>query len=180
MPTAATRSQQVEALEPLDGILVAGDPDDPEEFLLGTVELDFGPEAWVLTAGPMQDYNGDQRTDKLLEELDSLVGKQVSVLMRPGDQGDNALVFTLNRLPYRDPAGPPPWMTVTPTATSTATLEAVRAAASAAVGPGSRILELEPEPAGQVAWEATVLRNDGATFTVLLSPSAQVLYIGPT
>ena len=180
VPTAATRSQQVEALEPLDGILVAGDPDDPEEFLLGTVELDFGPEAWVLTAGPTHDYNGDQNTEKLLDELEALVGKQVNVLIRPGDQGDNALVFTLNGLPYRDPAGLPPWLTATPTATATATLEEVRAAAAAAVGPGSRILELEPEPAGQVAWEATVLRSDGQTFTVLLSPTAQVLYLGPT
>jgi hypothetical protein len=180
VPTSATRSQQVEALEPLEGTLRSGDPDDPEEFMLGAVELDFGPEAWVLTAGPIQDYDGDQTTEPLIEELDALVGKPVSLLVRPGDQGDNALVFTLNRLPYRDPAGQPPWLTATPTATATASLEQVRAAAVAAVGPGARIIEIEPEPAGQVAWEATVLAANGATFTVLLSPAAQVLYIGET
>ena len=43
VPTSATRSQQVEALDPLEGTLEPGDPDDPEEFVLGAVELDFGP-----------------------------------------------------------------------------------------------------------------------------------------
>ena len=83
----------------------------------------------------------------------------------------------LNGLPYRDPAGPPPWLTATPTSTATASLDEVRAAAIAAVGAGARIIELEPEPAGQVAWEATVLAVNGATYTVLLSPTAEVLYL---
>ena len=70
-----------------------------------------------------------------------------------------------------------PGMTATPTSTATASLDEVRAAAIAAVGAGARIIELEPEPAGQVAWEATVLAVNGATFTVLLSPTAEVLYL---
>ncbi len=180
VPTSAPSNQPVEALRPLDGTLEPGDPDDPEEFMLGAVELDFGPEAWVLTAGPIQDYNGDQKTEALIAELKALVGKRVNLLVRPGDQGDNALVFVLNSLPYRDPAGPPPWMTATPTSTATASLDEVRAAAIAAVGAGARIIELEPEPAGKVAWEATVLAVNGATFTVLLSPSAEVLYVART
>ena len=180
VPTSATRSQQVDALDPLEGTLLAGDPDDPEEFLLGAVELDFGPEAWVLTAGPIQDYDGDQQTERLIDELKALVGQPVSLLVRPGDQGDDALVYTLNRLPYRDPAGPPPWLSATPTSTATASLDEVRAAAIAAVGAGAKIIELEPEPAGQVAWEATVLALNGATFTVLLSPTAEVLYKAQT
>ena len=69
----------------------------------GSVELDFGPEAWVLTAGPLQDYDGTRRPRPLIAELKALVGKRVNLLVRPGDQGDNALVFVLNSLPYRDP-----------------------------------------------------------------------------
>ena len=69
------------------------------QFTLGSVDLDFGPDAWVLTAGPLQDYDQDQRTEALLDELAGLTGQQVTTLVRPGDGGDEAEVYALNDLP---------------------------------------------------------------------------------
>jgi hypothetical protein len=144
--TSATRSQQVEALDRIDGTLQAGD--DPGQFTLGSVDLDFGPDAWVLTAGPLQDYDQDRTTEALLDELAGLTGQQVTILVRPGDDGDEADVYALNDLPYRDPAGPPPWTTATPTSTATTPQDQLRTAAAAAVGERARVVELDREPAG--------------------------------
>jgi peptidoglycan/xylan/chitin deacetylase (PgdA/CDA1 family) len=168
--TSATRSQQV--LDRLEGTLRAGD--DPGQFTLGSVDLDFGPDAWVLTAGPLQDYDQDQATEALRDELAGLTGRQVTTFVRPGDGGDEADVYVLNDLPYRDPAGLPPW-TTTPTSTARATEDQLRNAAAAAVGEGARVDDLEPEPAGQVAWEASVIAADGTEYTVLLSAAGDVL-----
>jgi uncharacterized membrane protein YkoI len=171
--TSATRSQQVEALDRLEGTFHADD--DPGQFTLGSVDLDFGPEAWVLTAGPLQDYDQDQRTEALLDELAGLTGQQVTTLVRPGDSGDEADVYVLNDLPYRDPAGPPPWTTAAPTSSATASEDQLRTAAAAAVGESARVVELEREPAGQVAWEASLIAADGTEYTVLLSAAGDVL-----
>lgn len=171
--TSATRSQQVEALDHLEGTLQAGD--DPGQFTLGSVDLDFGPDAWVLTAGPLQDYDQDQRTEALLDELAGLTGQQVTILVRPGDDADEADVYVLNDLPYRDPAGPPPWTTATPTSAASASDAQLRTAATTAVGERARVVELEREPAGQVAWEASVIAADGTEYTVLLSAAGDVL-----
>lgn len=173
--TSATRSQQVEALDRIEGTMQAGD--DPDEFTLGAVELDFGPEAWVLTAGPIQDYDQDQKTEDLADELAGLKGRAVTALVRPGDERDDAEVYLLNDLPYRDPAGPPPWTTATPTSTATASRAELRAAAVAAVGKGARVIELERERAGLVAWEATVIATGGTEYTVLLSAAGEVLHV---
>jgi peptidoglycan/xylan/chitin deacetylase (PgdA/CDA1 family) len=173
--TSATRSQQVDAFDRLEGTLRAGD--DPGQFTLGSVDLDFGPDAWVLTAGPLQDYDQDQATEALRDELAGLTGRQVTTFVRPGDGGDEADVYVLNDLPYRDPAGLPPWTTTTPTSTARATENQLRTAAAAAVGEGARVDDLEPEPAGQVAWEASVTAADGTEYTVLLSAAGDVLDI---
>jgi hypothetical protein len=173
--SSATRGHQVEALDRLDGTLQVGD--DSGQFTLGSVDLDFGPDAWVLTAGPLQDYDRDQTTENLLEELNGLTGQQVTTLVRPGDGGDEADLYVLNDLPYRDPAGPPPWMTATPTSTATASTDELRRAAAAAVGEGARVVELEREPAGQVAWEASVDAADDTEHTVLLSAAGEVLHV---
>ena len=176
--SSATRSEQIEALDRLQGTLQA--EDDPGQFTLGSVDLDFGPDAWVLTAGPLQDYDQDQTTESLLDELTGLTGRQVTTLVRPGDGGDEAEVYVLNDLPYRDPAGPPPWTTATPTSTTTASADELRAAAAAAVGENARVIDLERERAGQVAWEATVINADGTEYTVLLSTAGEVLDVRPS
>ena len=51
----------------------------------------------------------------------------------------------------------------------------LRTAATTAVGERARVVELEREPAGQVAWEASVIAADGTEYTVLLSAAGDVL-----
>jgi hypothetical protein len=178
-PTDPTRaptggSRQVEALDRLDGELMG--EDDPGEYRLGTVDLDFGPDAWVLTAPPSQDYNGDGHTERLEAELDALVGQQVRLLVRL-DDGNFAAVYLINDRPYRDPAGPGPWVVDGSPTAPPATVAQIRAAAADALGSGARVDELEPIQAGQVAWEASVTRTDGVDFAVLLDASGTVLTV---
>ena len=139
-PTASTsaRQQQVEALERLDGTLtMLGD--DPEDFYIGPIELEFGPEAWVMTAGPSEDFDGDGDRERLLNELRGLVGRPVTALVRLDNDGDEANVYRLNDLTFRDSAGGrPPWLAAEADDVGCGTWEAVRTAAADAVGPGRR------------------------------------------
>lgn len=176
-PTASTsaRQQQVEALERLDGTLtMLGD--DPEDFYIGPIELEFGPEAWVMTAGPSEDFDGDGDLERLLNELRGLVGRPVTALVRLDNDGDEANVYRLNDLTFRDSAGGrPPWLSAETDNNDAATWEAVRTAAADAVGPGAVVDELEWQSAGDVAWEVDVLSAEGREHTVLLDSSARVL-----
>ena len=176
-PTASSsaRQQQVEALERLDGTLtMLGD--DPEDFYIGPIELEFGPEAWVMTAGPSEDFDGDGNLERLLNELRGLVGRPVTALVRLDNDGDEANVYRLNDLTFRDSAGGrPPWLAADSDDADAATWEAVRTAAADAVGPGAVVDELEWQSAGDVAWEVDVLSADGREHTVLLDSAAQVL-----
>ena len=176
-PTASTsaREQQVEALERLDGTLtMLGD--DPEDFYIGPIELEFGPEAWVMTAGPSEDFDGDGNLERLLNELRGLVGRPVTALVRLDNDGDEANVYRLNDLTFRDSAGGrPPWLAADADDVDAATWEAVRTAAANAVGPGAVVDELEWQSAGDVAWEVDVLSAEGREHTVLLDAAARVL-----
>lgn len=165
--------EQVQALDRLNGTLERGG--DTAEFVLDNVELDFGPDAWVLTAPATADFDGDGSVEPLLTELEGLVGKPVVANVRLDEDGDDADVFVLNDLTYRDSAGgTPPWQ---PEATTGAgvSADAVRSAAVKAVGDGSRVTELERVRAGQVAWEATVVDARGAEYNVLLAADGRVL-----
>ena len=178
-PTASTsasaQQQHVEALERLDGTLtMLGD--DPEDFYIGPIELEFGPEAWVMTAGPSEDFDGDGDRERLLNELRGLVGRPVTALVRLDNDGDEANVYRLNDLTFRDSAGGrPPWLAAEAENSDAASWEEVRTAAAAAVGPGAVVDELEWQSAGDVAWEVDVLSADGREHTVLLDATAQVL-----
>lgn len=167
------QQRQVEALERLTGVLNRGAGGD--DFVLENTELDFGPDAWVITAGPIADFDGDGRTEPLLAELDGLVGREVAAMVRLDEDGDDADVFVLNERVYRDSAdAAPPWQPPAGAGPSSAPA-AVEAAAAEAVGPGSRVAELERVRAGSVAWEASVIAADGKEYTVLLSADAKVL-----
>ena len=174
-PTAAERQQQqqVEALETLTGTLQRGS--DADEFILDNSELDFGPDTWVLTAGPIEDFDGDGKTERLLDELDGLVGRQVTAMVRFDADGDDAEVYVLNDRTYRDSASAvPPWEPK-PYAGKAASTETVTAAAAAAVGRGARVTDLERVRAGQVAWEASVTDSRGREYTVALAADADVI-----
>lgn len=73
----ASGGQQVAALDRLEGTLEHRG-DDADDFSLGAVELEFGPEEWVLTAGALEDYDRDGTPEKLLNELDGLVGQPIT------------------------------------------------------------------------------------------------------
>ena len=156
-PASANPSNlEVPGLDRIDGILNR-DTDDVAEFTVGAVELDFGPEAWVLTAEATEDFDDDGRTETLLAELDGLVGQSVRSAGRVDADGDEAEVYLLNDLTYRDPASDQvPWRP-TPAAGEPASRRSVTTAAVAAVGPGSRLEELERERVGVVEWAASVL-----------------------
>lgn len=177
-PLASTNASvmEVPGLERVDGLLEQ-DTDDAAEFTVGTVELDFGPEAWVLTAAPTEDFDGDGQAEPLLVELDGLVGQSVRSAVRIEPDGDDADVYLLNDLTYRDPAGGQvPWRP-TPAPGDPASRRTVTAAAENAVGPGFRVDELERERVGSVEWAASMLDADGREQLVLLDRTGHVLLV---
>lgn len=170
---AGTTQEQIEALDRLSGSLRHGG--DTAEFVLDDIELDFGPDAWVLTAPATADFNRNGTVEPLLTELQSLVDQPVTAMVRLDEDGDDADVFVLNDLTYRDSTGANlPWQ---PAATSgtPATSETVRAAAIEAVGSGAKVTELERVRAGAVAWEASVVDTQGVEHSVLLGADGAVL-----
>lgn len=181
-PTAAVDSaQQVAALDPIEGTLERRG-DDPDDLVIGTVELELGPERWLRTAGPLRDYDGDGTPEDLRGELDALVGQAVTALVRLDDDGDEGDLYVLNDLVYRDSAGgPAPWQQGRTAREGASTLgqaaspEKVAEAAARAVGEGARVDELDREDGGAVAWEADVIAADGRERTVLLDAAGQVL-----
>ena len=172
-----SRDQQVAALDSIQGTFERRG-DDQADFYLGGVELELGPDAWVLTAGPGEDYDGDGTPEDLLAELGGLVGQPVKALVRLDNDGDDADVYVLNDLAYRDSAGgPPPWLQTRSADGAAATPEVVAEAAAAAVGDGARVDELDRETVGDVAWEAEVNAVDGREHTVWLDAAGKVLNV---
>ena len=171
--SAGPQQEQIEALDRLSGALRHGG--DTAEFVLDDIELDFGPDAWVLTAPATADFDGDGTAEVLLAELRGLVGQPVTAMVRLDEDGDDADVFVLNELTYRDSTGANlPWQPAGTTGT-TVTAEVVRSAATKAVGEGAEVTELERVRAGRVAWEADVRGVDGVEHTVLLGADGAVL-----
>jgi hypothetical protein len=174
-----TGDQQVAALDLIEGMLERRG-DDPDDFYVGAVELEFGPEAWVRTAGPGEDYDGDGIAEDLLAELEGLVGQPVTARVRLDNDGDDADVYVLNDLTYRDSAGgPAPWLQAGTAAGEAVSPQAVAQAAAAAVGDGARVDELDRQAAGDVAWEAALITADGREHTVLLDSAGKVLDTRP-
>ena len=167
--------RQVAALDALQGTLEHRDV-DADDFYVGAVELEFGPEQWLRTAGAPADYDGDGTAEKVLVELEGLVGQPVTVQVRLDDDGDDGDVYVLNDLTYRDSAGGlAPWQSQGAPVTDGASPEEVAAAAANAVGPGARIEDLDREDVGDVRWEAEVIDAAGRDHTVLLDASGAVL-----
>ncbi|GAA3573174.1 hypothetical protein GCM10022197_32460 [Microlunatus spumicola] len=170
---AGPAQEQIEALDRLTGDLRHGG--DTAEFVLDDIELDFGPDAWVLTAPATADFDGNGTVEPLLTELQALVGKPVTAMVRLDEDGDDADVFVLNERTYRDSTGANlPWQPVETTGTPVSA-EVVRSAATRAVGSGARVTELERVRAGRVAWEATVVDDRGGEHSVLLGADGAVL-----
>ncbi|MGE3835760.1 MAG: PepSY domain-containing protein [Acidimicrobiia bacterium] len=168
--TGTGREEQVPPLEELIG-RVEREGDDGDDLRVGRVELDFGPDSWIATAGPTVDLDGDGATEELAAELDGLVGREVRLLVRFDDDDDeDATVFVVDGRTYREIGGPAPWP-----AAGAVGEAAVRAAAIAAVGEGSRVVELDAEEGTAVAWEAEVVDRQGREHEVLLDATGKVI-----
>lgn len=146
-----------------------GVPLDPELEING-VDLDFGPDDWVATAEASADFDGDGAVASLREELVGLVGQDVTMLVRFDDDGDDADVYVIGDLTFRDVSAPAPWQPA-----GSATDEALRAAAVAAVGDGAEVIELDAEDDGDVAWEVKVRAADGTEREVRLDGAGAVI-----
>lgn len=175
-PARQGADRQVPGLEELSGT-VTGDDDDgddrddvADDLEIDGVDLDFGPDDWVAAAEAADDFDGDGTTESLRDELAGLVGREVTLLVRFDDDGDDADVYVIDGRTYRDVSAPAPWLPA-----GAAGDEELRAAAAAAVGEGAEVLELDPEDDGDVAWEAKVRAADGTTREVLLDAAGNVL-----
>lgn len=172
----ASGSGQVAGLDELTGTI---ERDADGDLVLNGVELDFGPDEWLATAGEVVDLDGDGTTARLQDEIDALVGTDRTVLVRLDDDGDDGDVYVVDDVTYRDTAGgPAPWQEAADGGTTgpAATAEEVSATAVDEIGEGARATDVDPvtDVAG-VAWEVEVVDADGKEHTVLLDAAGEVL-----
>ena len=190
--------QQVAGLDQVQGVLTRDDSsddsddsddrddsddssdDDFADFQVAGVDLELGPESWLLTAGPLADFDGDGTTRPVLEELEALLGEEVTIAGRYDDGDDDDLqVYEVNGRTFRDSAGAAaPWQG---SGTSGAALDRdeVVAVALDAVGADSRLDSVDREDDGGSAWEVEVVDAYGQEQRVLLDASGSVLDIRP-
>jgi hypothetical protein len=70
--------------------------------------LDLGPDDYVEGTQAPADYNGDDKTETIADELSGLIGVEVTLQVEMSDS--SAAVYTIQDLPYRPTDGSPaPW-----------------------------------------------------------------------
>lgn len=187
--------EEVDGLEQLVGTLRSGE--DPEDWYVSGVEVDFGPDGWISTAPAFEDYDADGTAEVLIEELRGLEGQEVTLGIRyevddSNDNGngngngndndndndndrDDADAFTIEGLAYRDATGgPAPWQS-TPEGEE-ATRDQVAAAAVAAVGDGARVGDVDRENEdGWLGWDVEVYAADGREYQVYVDLAGTVV-----
>lgn len=151
--------------------------DDRDDFEVAGVDLDLGPESWLLSAGPVADFDGDGTLRPVLEELEGLVGTEVTVLGRLDDDGDELEVYVIQDLELRSTSGPAPWETGDQG--TSLDRDAVVEAALDAVGADSRLDSVDREDDGGAAWEVEVIDAEGREQRVLVAADGTVLDIRP-
>ncbi len=171
--------QSVDGLESLVGTLRSGE--DPDDWYVSGVEVDFGPDAWILGAPAVADYDGDGTVEPLLDELRGLEGRSVTLGVRYelDDDRDDADAFRIEELAYRDPnGGLAPWQTV-PVGIE-ATRDDIAAAAAAAVGQGAVTTDVEGETEdGWNGWDVDVRAADGREYQVYVDLAGNVIDVRP-
>lgn len=176
----STRS--VDGLEQLVGELRAGD--DIDDWSVSGVEVDFGPEEWLLTDPELEDFDGNGTVEPFLDELRGLEGTEVTLGVRyeadddgddEGEERDDADVFTVNGTAFRDTdGGPAPWQNTDGQAA--ADRETVSANAAAAVGEGATTVDVERQDEdGWDGWEAEVRGADGQEYDVILDAAGEAV-----
>ncbi len=195
--TDAPASRQVEGLDEVRGVLTRDDDDDnddndrddrdddghdgrddDDDFEVAGVDLELGPEGWLLSAGPVADFDGDGTTAPVLAELEGLLGQEVVVLGRFDDDGDDIEVYEIQGLTFRDSAGgPAPWQSGDEA--DALTQDQIVEAALDAVGADSRLDSVDREDDGGATWEVEVYDAQGREQRVLLDAAGAVLDIRP-
>lgn len=78
---------------------------DGTNFIIGDVELHFGPTWYIMSAVSAYDYDGDGAKELIYDELQGLVGVTVSVQGHMQSE-DWMSVFSINGIMYREPGSP--------------------------------------------------------------------------
>ncbi|MFW5418456.1 PepSY domain-containing protein [Nocardiopsis sp. CNT-189] len=173
-------TRSVDGLERLTGELRAGD--DPDDWSVAGVDVDFGPEQWLLGDPEQADLDGDGETGPVLEELRALEGREVTLGVRYEEEDgededadrDDAEVFTVDGKTYRDPDGAAPWEAAG--GKGGADRDAVATAAEKAVGEGARAVDVDrSDDEDGAGWDVEVHGADGEEYEVLLDASGKVV-----
>lgn len=178
--TGSYGSQQVQGLDQIQGVLTRDDDDDHrddrDDFEAADVDLELGPDSWLLSAGPIADFDGDGTLSPVIEELETLIGQEVTVLGRMDDDGDDLEVYEIQGLTFRDSAGgPAPWRSGDDA--DALGRNQIAEAALAAVGEGSRLDSVDREDDNGSSWEVEVVDAQGREQRVLLDAAGAVLDI---
>lgn len=107
-PSASTVSQSVEGLERLQGVLLPSM--EADEWRLGGLTIDVGPERWMRETPVEADIDGDGAAASILEELQGISGRDVEIWVRFDNTRDDAELFAIEQTFIRDPTSErPPW-----------------------------------------------------------------------
>lgn len=107
-PSASTVSQSVEGLERLRGVLLPSGEID--EWRLGGLTIDVGPERWMRETMVESDIDGDGEAGSILTELQGVSGEEIEIWVRFDNSRDDAELFAVEQTFIRDPtAQEPPW-----------------------------------------------------------------------
>ena len=93
----------LEDLEEITGTLTY----DGTNFYIGDAELHFGPTWYINSHISSEDYDQDGEYELIIDELQGLVGTEVTVLAHEQSDGWYS-VFVINGITYREP-GKPIW-----------------------------------------------------------------------
>ena len=107
-PSTATVSQSVDGLERLQGVLrPSGEAD---EWSLGGLEIDVGPEPWMRETIVEADIDGNGELESIYDELRGVGSQQVEIWVRFDNTRDDAELFAIEQTFIRDPTEQrPPW-----------------------------------------------------------------------
>ena len=107
-PSASTVSQSVDGLERLQGVLLPSSEID--EWRLGGLTVDVGPEKWMRETVVESDIDGDGVQGSILDELQGVSGRDIEIWVRFDNTRDDAELFAVEQVFLRDPtAQEPPW-----------------------------------------------------------------------
>jgi len=108
VPATSTISESVDGLERMQGVLRPSN--EADEWTLGGLEIDVGPEEWMRSTTVDADIDGDGNRASLYEELQGVSGKPVEIWVRFDNTRNDAELFAVEEVFIRDPTSPrPPW-----------------------------------------------------------------------